>query len=34
VCDRVLVLRNGRQVSEYSGDQISEEQLLRAAAGF
>jgi ABC-type sugar transport system ATPase subunit len=34
VCDRVLVLRNGRQVSEHTGEQISEERLLRAAAGF
>jgi hypothetical protein len=30
----VLVLRNGRQVSEHTGEQISEERLLRAAAGF
>jgi ABC-type sugar transport system ATPase subunit len=33
VCDRVLVLRNGRAVSEHRGDDLSEERLLRAAAG-
>ena len=32
-CDRVLVLRNGCVVSEHRGDDLSEERLLRAAAG-
>jgi ABC-type sugar transport system ATPase subunit len=33
VCDRVLVLRQGRMCAELAGDELNEEALLRAAAG-
>ena len=33
VCDRVVVLRNGRASGELAGAEIDEERLLRLAAG-
>jgi monosaccharide-transporting ATPase len=33
VCDRVLVMRHGRLVSEHRGDDITVGRLLHAAAG-
>jgi D-xylose transport system ATP-binding protein len=33
VCDRVLVLRNGKVAGQLAGDEVSEERLLRLAAG-
>lgn len=32
ICSRIIVLAKGRLVAEFSGDQITEENLLRAAA--
>jgi D-xylose transport system ATP-binding protein len=34
VCDRILVLREGRIVGEHAGERVTEDQLLHAAAGF
>ncbi|MEP7053706.1 MAG: sugar ABC transporter ATP-binding protein [Actinomycetota bacterium] len=34
VCDRILVMREGRIVSEHAGDRVTQDQLLHAAAGF
>ena len=33
VCHRILVMRNGRIVSEFAGESATERQLLAAAAG-
>jgi hypothetical protein len=34
VCDRILVLPEGRIVSEHAGERVTEDQLLHAAGGF
>ena len=33
ICHRILVMRNGRIVAEFAGDDVSERELLNAAAG-